>query len=168
MKKIMTIMMVAILGIVMASCTGKSASAEDVAAKVTSGQTLSEADYTVMIDYCIDYAKKAQPYFNVLNSGDATDSKAYTNAVNELANMASSAVYLDTFRKALDNADAAQLGEKNVQRLAEFANLEAMPIADISDSSMLNPDVVGDVVDMPSSDSSKVIATGAGEVVKAN
>lgn len=165
MKKLLTFMMIAFVSIIMVSCGSSSTYPKEIAAKIAAGETLTEADYSAMIDYCSDYAKKAQPYFNIINSGASTDSKEYVDATNELASMMSNAVYLDTFRKALTDADPAQLGESNVKKLAEFSNLEAMPIGDISDSTMLNPDVVGDIEDMPSSDSSGVIATGDGEVV---
>ena len=165
MKKLLTFMMVAFVSLIMVSCGSKTSDPKEVAAKIAAGQTLTEADYTAMIDYCSDYAKKAQPYFNVINGGAATDSKEYADATNELANMMSSAVYLDTFRKALTDADASQLGESNVKRMGEFSGLEAFPIADISDTTMMNPDVIGDIEDMPSSDSAGVIASGDGELV---
>ncbi|MBD5328287.1 MAG: hypothetical protein HDS03_00100 [Bacteroides sp.] len=168
MKKIMTMMMMAVVCLIMASCSGNSNSdPKAVADKIAAGETLTEADYTTMIDYCANYAEKAQPYFNTINSGAATDSKEYTDAVNELATMSSEAVYLDAFRKAITDADAAQLGEKNVRKVDELAKYEAFPIADVSDSAMMNPDVVGDIVDMPSNDSNGVIASGDGEVVVA-
>ena len=166
MKKIMTFMMMAVVCLIMASC-GSKTDPKAVADKIAAGEALTEADYTTMIDYCANYAEKAQPYFDVLNSGAATDSKEYADATNQLATMASEAVYLDIFRSAITAADAAQLGENNVKRVDELSKYEAFPIADVSDSGMLNPDVVGDIVDMPSNDSSNVIATGDGEVVEA-
>ena len=48
-----------------------------------------------------------------------------------------------------------------------MSKYEGFPLPEVSDSSMLNPDIVGDIVDMPA-DSSVVIADGDGELVKAN
>ena len=164
MKKVMTFMMMAVLCLIMASCGSKD-DAKAVSEKIAAGETLTEADYSTMIDYCATYAQKAQPYFNIINSGADTTSKEYADAASELAQMASDAVYLDTFRNALFAASAKQLGEKNVKKMEEFSNLEAMPISDITNRGMMNPDVVGDIEEMPASDTSNVIATGDGEVV---
>ena len=166
MKKLMTIMM-ALVCVLMVSCGNKANDPKEIADKITAGQTLSEADYSAMIAYCSDYATKAQPYFNVINSDVSTDSKEYVEALNSLADMKAKAVYLDTFREALEKADAEQLGKENVEKIAEFAKYEAFPISNISDSVMLNPAVIGDIEDMPNSDTSNVIATGDGEVVLA-
>lgn len=164
MKKVMTIMMMAFVCLIMASCGSKS-DPKAVSDKVLAGEQLTQADYATMIDYCSDYARKAQPYFDIINSGADTSSKEYTDAANELATMATNAVYLDTFRNALFKATAKELGEENVKKMDEFSKLEAFPISNITDTGMMNPDVVGDIEDMPSNDSSDVIATGDGEVV---
>lgn len=164
MKKVMTFMMMAVVCLIMASCGSKN-DAKSVADKIASGEALTEADYSTMIDYCSNYAEKAQPYFNIINSAADPASKEVADATNELANMATEAVYLDTFRTALEKADPKQLGEENLKKMEKFSSLEAFPIGDIPNVDMMNPDVVGDIVDMPSSDSSNVIATGDGEVV---
>ncbi|MDE6408983.1 MAG: hypothetical protein K2K81_01880 [Muribaculaceae bacterium] len=164
MKKLMTFMMMAVMCLIMASCGSKN-DPKAVADKIAAGEPLTEADYSAMIDYCADYAQKAQPYFNILNSGVDTTSKEYADATNELATMATDAVYLDAFRNALFSANAQQLGEKNVKKMEEFSSLEAFPISDISNTGMMNPNVVGDIEEMPASDTSNVIATGDGEVV---
>lgn len=157
-------MMMAVMCLIMASCGSKN-DAKAVADKIAAGEPLTEADYSTMIDYCADYAQKAQQYFNVLNSGADTSSKEYADATNELATMATDAVYLDAFRNTLFAANAEQLGEKNVKKMEEFSSLEAFPISDISNTGMMNPNVVGDIEEMPASDTSNVIATGDGEVV---
>lgn len=164
MKKVMTFMMMAVVCLIMASCSSKP-DPKDVADKIAAGQTLTEADYSTIIDYCGSFAEKAQPYYNVVNSDTDTSSKEYIDAVNELASMWSNAVYLPTFSTVLRNADAKELGEKNVAKADELSKFLAFPIPNIPDSPMMNPDVVGDIVDMPSSDTSNVIATGDGEVV---
>lgn len=165
MKKIMTMMAVA-LCFIMSACSGSS-NPEAVASKIEKGQALTEADYNTMIDYCGDYAEKAQKYFDIINAEPNDSTEAAINATNELANMYSSAKYLDVFRKAIFSADSKELGEKNEEKVNEFAKYEAFPIPGVSDSTMINPDVIGDIVDMPA-DSSTVIADGDGELVKAN
>lgn len=149
--------------IILASCSGKE-DYKTVAEKIASGATLDQKDYSTMIDYCADYAEKAQPYFDIINSNDETN-KEYIDASGSLAEMASKAIYLDTFRQALFAANADELGEANVKRMDELSKYEAFPIADVSNQGMLNPDVVGDIEDMPATDTGNVIATGDGEVV---
>ncbi|MDE7413115.1 MAG: hypothetical protein K2N05_04905 [Muribaculaceae bacterium] len=167
MKKLMTIL-TAFLCVILSSCGGsKAVDPKDVAEKLSAGEPLTEQDYTAMIDYCADYAQKAQPFFDVLNSGVDTTSKEYADATNSLADMESKAVYLDAFRNAIRNATPEQLGEENVRLIEKSSKLEAFPLPGVPDSTLMNPDVVGDIVDMPSSDSSGVIADGDGEVVLA-
>ncbi|MDE6716770.1 MAG: hypothetical protein K2J70_01125, partial [Muribaculaceae bacterium] len=89
------------------------------------------------------------------------------DATKSLANMITKAVYLDTFRNAIENATPEQLGKKNVEKVKDFSKLEAFPLPAVSDSILLNPDVVGDIEDMPATDSNGVIANGDGEVVLA-
>lgn len=166
MKKIMTMMAVA-LCFIMASCAGSATDPSAVASKIEKGQSLTEADYSSMIDYCADYAEKAQKYYDIINAEPNDSTEAAINATNELANLYSSAKYLDVFRKAIFAADSKELGEKNEEKVNEYAKYEAFPIPGVADSTMLNPDVIGDIVDMPA-DSSAVVAEGDGELVKAN
>ncbi|MDE6297966.1 MAG: hypothetical protein K2L89_08970 [Muribaculaceae bacterium] len=166
MKKVLTMMMMAVVCLIMTSCK-TDADYKSVADKISAGESLTESDYSVMIDYCADYAEKAQPYFDVINSGADPSSKEYADATNALADMSANAVYLDTFRNAIFSATADQLGESNVKKLDSLSKYEAMPIGDVSDSAMLNPDVVGDIEDMPATDTGNVIANGDGEVVVA-
>lgn len=166
MKKVITMVMMAVVCLIMTSCK-TDADYKSIADKISAGEALTESDYSMIIDYCADYAEKAQPYFDTLNSGANTDSKAYIDATNALADMNAKAVYLDTFRNALYSATAEQLGESNVKKMDSLSKFEAMPIGDVSDSAMLNPDVVGDIEDMPATDTGNVIANGDGEVVVA-
>lgn len=166
MKKIMTILTV-FLSVILASCSGNGVDPKTVAEKISAGEPLTEADYSVMIDYCADYAQKAQPYFDITNSGVSTTSKEYASASESLADMMSKAVYLDTFRTAIENASPEALGKENVKKIEGFSKLEAFPLPALSDSVMLNPDVVGDIEEMPTTDTTGVIANGDGEVVLA-
>lgn len=165
MKKILTLLTV-FACVILSSCSSGT-DAKGVAEKLEKGETLTEQDYKVMIEYCGDYAKKAQTYFDILNSEPNDSTEAAIKATDELANLNSSATYLDIFRKAIYAGDENELGSKNVELVKEYSNYEAFPLPAISDSSMLNPDVIGDVVEMPV-DSSAVIASGDGEVVESN
>lgn len=162
MKKI-AFMLMAVVCMIAVSC-GKSVDPAAVADRIQSGETLTQEDYTAMIDYCADYAKKAQKYYDIINAPQ-TDSLAAADATSQLATLAQKNIYLDTFRTALENADASQLGEANVKKVNELYKYEAFPIPDISDSAMLNPAVVGDIEEMPANDTGAVIATGDGEAV---
>lgn len=160
--------MVTLLCVMMASCGGKGVDPQVVAQKIENGETLTHEDYASMIDYCGDYAVKAQKYFDIINAEPNDSTSEAIKASDELAGMYADAKYLDMFRTALTDADEQRLGAANSKKIAEYAKYEAFPIADISDTTMLNPDIVGDIEQMPAEDTAGVIATGDGEVVEAN
>lgn len=165
MKKILTIA-AACFCLLLAACGSKNVDPAVVAQKIERGETLTDADYKSMIDYCGDYAREAQKYYDIINA-EANDSTAEAiKASDELAALYAKTPYLDTFRNAISKATEADMGKENALRAEKLSEFEAFPIDDVSDSALLNPDVVGDVVDMPATDSTGVIASGAGEAVK--
>lgn len=165
MKKILTVM-AACFCLLLGACGTKNVDPALIAQKIERGETLTDADYKSMIDYCGDYAQKAQKYYDIINA-EANDSTAEAvKASDELAALYARTPYLDTFRNALSNATEADMGAENAKRAEKLSEFEAFPIDDVNDSALLNPEVIGDVVDMPTTDSTGVIAGGAGEAVK--
>ena len=166
MKKLMTAV-AAFFCLIMSSCGGGNAvDVASVASRLASGETLTEADYTSMINYCEDYAKKAQGYYDVINAAPNDSTAEAIKATNSLADLMAGAKYLEPFRKALFAANAQELGSENARRMEELSKYEAFPIADVSDSTMMNPEQVGDVVETPNSDTTGVVAAGDGVAVK--
>ncbi len=168
--KAFKIFAVAALGLIMASCGGSTPTAEEVAAKVESKAELSNKDYQVMIDYCGDYAEKAQRYFDIINEEPNDSTQEAIKATDDLASLYANAKYLDLFRNVIFNSDAAQMGSANAEKAAELAKkYEAFPVPAVSTDSLLNPQVVGEVIDMPSvatTDSTGELGQAEAEVVK--
>lgn len=151
------------------SCTQKDPTPEEVATKIDTKEVLTKADYTTIINYCGEYAKKAQQYFDIINaeSNDSTD--AATKATDNLANLYASYKYLDSFRTTLASTDLTKLGNENEKKVNEFAKYEAFPLPQGAGANLQNPNVEGMIEDMPqqgSKEAQTVIATSDGEAVK--
>lgn len=164
LKSAMTLMFVLIL----ASCGSKTPSAEDVAKKIDAQETLTQADYTAMIDYCGKYAQEAQKYFDQINAQPNDSTAAAVEATNKLADLYASYTYLDQFRTALYATSDAQLSPENEKKLNEYASYEAFPLPSGEGKALENPDVVGMIEQTPNTDSTGVISTGVGEAVDVN
>lgn len=169
MKNVMKIMTALMMVVLFASCGGdKTPTAEEVFNKVQNKETLTQADYTVMIEYVGDYSKKAQEYFNKINASANDNSPEYVKAFNDLSTLYGKYPYLDSFRTALYNVPDGMLDPENQAIVNEFANDEAFPLPKGEGVSLENPDVQGMVQDMPNtafSDSTGVVSTGIGEAV---
>lgn len=165
MKKIQLFLMgLVILGL--GSCAKQYPTAAEVATRIDSHQALTQGDYTTMIDYCGDYAKAAQRYFDIINEQSSDSTGEYSRAVSELASLRAANPYLDMFQTAIYAADDSQLGNKNVEKVNEYQKYQAFPLPDGSGASLNTPGVEGEIMDMPSNQNSHVIATPDGEAVK--
>lgn len=156
---------VALISVVLVSCSGSAPTAEQVAQKIDSKETLSEADYSTMIEYCGEYAKKAQKYYDIINAQANDSTSEYSRAAQDLVTLKSEHPYVDMFRTAIYAADDSQIGEKNVKLVKEYEKYQAFPLPEGSGEDLNQPGVVGDIEEMPASDTSGVISEGAGEVV---
>ncbi len=163
--KILKTLCAALMCMAFASCSQNLPSPEQVAQKIDSNETLTEADYTTMIDYCGDYSKKAQEYFDLINAQPSDSTAEYTRASEELANLYSANPYIDIFRSAIYAANDSAIGAKNVAKVKEFEKYQAFPLPEGEGASLNQPGVVGDIVETPNNDSSAVIAAGIGEEV---
>lgn len=152
MKKIGMYLML-VLALVATSCSSKKAS-EEVAQKITSGQTLDEKDYGVIIEYLGEFAEKAQPIQDKINNSD----NATPALDSELAQLHSEYPLTGVFNTALEKSNEAVVGEKNVKLLEKYAPLEWFTAPSWLS---VNPDssVAGEIVEMPSTDDSAVVAS---------
>lgn len=64
--------MTAIMMAVMISCSGGNSDPKSIHEKITNGSELNQSDYSVMIDYMADGAKKAIDVFNSESIEDMT------------------------------------------------------------------------------------------------
>lgn len=155
----------ALLCVAFAACSGSAPTPAEVAAKIDSHGSLSESDYGVMIDYCGDYAKSAQQFFDIINAQPSDSTAEYSRAAQDLATLKANSPYIDMFRTAIYVAADSQLGEKNLKKISEYQKYEAFPLPEGSGPDLTQPGVVGDIVEMPDTDTTAVIATGDGEAV---
>ena len=72
----------------------------DVAAKISSGATLTQAEYTTVIDYLGHFAKSAQPLQDQINNLPAGDPKA-VELQQQLDRLKEKDIYLDLFSSML-------------------------------------------------------------------
>lgn len=148
----------------MAACGNNLPSPEEVANRINTGESLSEKDYSQMIEYCGVYSEKAQKYFDIINA-QPNDSTAETiKATDQLAALYGEYTYIDLFRGRLEQTELSQLGAENEKKVNGYAKYEAFPLPIGAGEALENPDVVGMIEQTPE-DSSAVIATGAGEAV---
>lgn len=149
------------LGLVMWACGGDSAS--KVASAIKDGSALTPDDYTVMIDYCGKYATEAQKLQDRINTLAPTSGEA-AKLTDELAALSGKYPYLNEFFAKIPSCSKEEIGEKNVDKINSLAPMTWFSAPDWADASD-NADVVGSIVDMPSSDTAGVIAVGDGEAV---
>lgn len=165
MKNILKSIAAVALVVLIAACGQKTPTAQQVADSINANKELTEADYTCMVDYCGDYAKDAQQYFDIINSQPNDSTAEAIKASDALASLYEKYSYIDLFRTKLENTDVSALGEKNAKKVSEYAALEAFPLPGGEEQKLISPDVEGMVEQMPA-ESTEVIATGAGEAVK--
>jgi hypothetical protein len=160
--KVMKLFAMLAIVLLMAACGG-SDTASKVASKIRSGEALTEADYTEMIEYCGKYATEAQKLQDRINVLSPTSEEA-GKLTNELADLTQKTEYAGLFNDKISACTKEEIGEKNVALVNKYAPLTwfvAPGWADLAPAS----DVEGSIVDMPSTDTTGVIATGAGEMV---
>lgn len=165
----MQLMSVALLMVMMVvACGSKVPTPEQVAQKIDNKETLSESDYTSMIDYCGEYAEKAQSLFDVINAQPNDSTEAAVKATSDMAALYAKYPYLDMFRTALANTDVTALGKDNEKKVNEYAKYQAFPLPGGEGADLQNPDVVGMIEQTPATDTTGVIASGDGEAVDIN
>ena len=165
MKNILKSVAAVALVVLMAACGEKTPTADQVATSINTNKELTEADYACMVDYCGDYAKDAQHYFDIINSQPNDSTADAIKAADGLASLYEKYSYIDLFLTKLESTDISVMGEKNAKKINEYAALEAFPLPGGEEANMLSPDVEGVIEQMPA-ESTAVIANGAGEAVK--
>lgn len=155
----------ALVCLLFAMCGSKNSSPEEVARRIDAKEALSQDDYRTIIDYCGEYAKTAQQYFDIIDSQASESTPEAVKAAADLAAVYGKYKYIDMFRNALFNVDESQLDARNVKNVKEYSGYEAFPLPGGAGEALEDPDVVGDIEQMPASDTSGVISQGDGEAV---
>lgn len=160
-KGVMTLLLV----LAMVSCGSRIPDPSAVSVKIDGGQTLSESDYTSMIDYCGKYAAEAQKYFDIINAQPSDSTAAAVKATGDLADLYARYTYLDQFRNTLSQTDVSAMGAGNEKKVNEYARYQAFPLPVGEGADLRDPAVVGMIQDMPLTDTAQEISTGDGEAV---
>lgn len=154
-----------LLVVLIASCSSKVPTADEVYNKVKNGETLTQQDYTAMIDYVGQYAQKALDYQNKINAQPNDSTAEYIKMSNDWANLYQKYPYLNEFRQCLANANMDDFDAENQQLINQYANDPSFPLPAGEGVALEGAqNVNGMIQDMPQ-DSSKVISTGDGEAV---
>lgn len=161
MKGVMALMLVC----VMAACGSKVPSVESVASRLSANESLSQADYTAMIDYCGKYAEEAQKYYDAINAQPNDSTVEAISAAGDLASLYAKYTYLDQFRTALAQTDISQLGAENEKKVNEYAKYQGFPLPVGEGANLEDPNVVGMIEQTPATDTTGVISQGDGEAV---
>lgn len=155
MKKKIQLLFMAMAALFMISSCGSDHVA-DVAAKISSGATLTQAEYTTVIDYLGHFAKSAQPLQDQINNLPAGDPKA-VELQQQLDRLKEKDIYLDLFSSMLARTPQAQLGADNVALVNRYAGYEWFDAPDWAEITT-DPRAAGIELQTPSSDSVSVVA----------
>lgn len=156
MKKLGLICCLALFGaLLMTSCGGAGTAAQDksIEDKLENGGELTTEDYSRMINYVGEFARKAQTYAESTNP----------QAAEELAQLRDEYPYLMMFRDCIENTPVDKLTDSNLAEVAKYAGLIefSTPIGyDIS----TNPEAAGIEVAVP--DTTNGVVAGAVDTIK--
>ena len=160
------LLMIGLIGLIMASCSS-SEEAKRVNDRITDGETLTQEDYSVIIDYLGNFAEKAQPLQDAIDNLPA-DSEEAEAKTGELADLRLKYPYYDVFNRVLSRSTKAEVGEDNVAKTDAYAKYFWFTAPDWA-SVETDPEVAGLIEEMPSPDSTlsdEVVAQGDGVAVK--
>ncbi|MDE6576898.1 MAG: hypothetical protein K2J82_09565 [Muribaculaceae bacterium] len=159
--KVIKMLSVLAVFLLMAACGSKDA--QSVEQKIKDGAQLTEADYTEMIEYCGKFAEEAQKIQDKINALPADDS-AQGTLTDQMAALSQKFPLTESFSEKITNATKEEMGEKNVELVNKYAPLMWFSAPDWAEVPN-NVNVDGFIEDMPSTDSTGVIATGDGVAV---
>lgn len=145
--------------LLMTACGG-SDGASKVAEKIKSGEKLTEADYTEMIDYCGRFAEEAQKVQDQIDNLPA-ESDGTFKLEEKMTDLSNSFPYTSVFFEKIVSSTQEEVGEKNAEKIKVYAPLMwfSAPAWAISGE---DNNVVGFIEDMPSTDSTGVISESDG------
>lgn len=161
-KNITMLFAMLVVALLTGACGGDEA--KKVASKIDGGDKLTEKDYTVMIDYCGKYAEDAQRLQDKINVLSPTSEEA-GKLTDKVAELSGKFPLASKFFEAISNSTEQEVGAENVKRINKLAALTWFVAPEWADAGD-NSDVVGDIVEMPDSDTAGVISAGDGEAVK--
>lgn len=119
--KTFRLFLLAAVAVLAAACSG-SHGADAVADKIAKGEVLTQSDYTLLINYCGDFATKAQAIQDKIDNLASGDSAARP-LEEELAALSDKYPYNAEFFKALKASTPEEVGSENMKKVDELSSL---------------------------------------------
>lgn len=160
LKTLKVLLLAMVAGLAITACNSSS-EADAVAKKIEQGETLTQSDYTVIIDYMGQFAEKAQPIQDQINNLPAGDAKAQP-FVEQFDKLKASYPLLEKFTGILDKASAETVGADNVALVDKYAGYEWFTSPNWA-TIQTDPEAAGLEVQMPENDSNGVVAGAVDE-----
>lgn len=161
MKTIRILLLAIVAGLMVVACSNRE-EAVKVAEKIQKGETLTQGDYTCMIEYLGKFAEAAQPIQDNINNLPYGDSKA-AEYQKELDDLKAKNEYLTLFNNELAKTPQATLGAENVQLVDKYAGYEWFTAPDWANIET-DPEAAGIEVQTPPTDTTGVVAGAVDEV----
>ena len=120
MKTFRLFLLAAII-VIAAACSG-SHGADAVADKLANGETLTQSDYTLLINYCGDYATKAQVIQDKIDNLASGDPAA-KSLNEELTELSDKYPHTAEFFMALKSSTPEEVGSENMKKVDELSSL---------------------------------------------
>lgn len=143
------------------ACSGRG-EANKVAQKIEKGETLSQDDYTCVIEYLGKFAKEAQPIQDKINNLPA-ESPAAADIQKQLDKLRAENPHLDLFKSVLAKASQSELGAENVALVDKYAGYEWFTSPDWA-TIQTNPAAAGIEMETPDNDTNGVVAGAVDEL----
>lgn len=157
----MLMLVMSAAGLVSTACSNKD-TAEKVAEKIENGETLSQGDYTCLIEYLGNFAEKAQPVQDKINNLPAGDAAAEQFSAR-LSDIKEEFPLVDKFNSVLGSAKPEEIGADNVALVDKYAGYEWFTAPSWA-VEQTDPEAAGIELESPSSDTGGVVAGAVDEV----
>lgn len=144
----------------MTSCSETSLKEDqNIAYKIENKETLTDEDYSVMIDYVGAYAEKAQKYVDMqINGTDLSEAAAGMQELNHEYPL------LNTFRNCIRFTPAADMTPENLEKVQKYAGYIEFSAPAGFTIQTAGPDDAGDQVEAPQEENG--VVAGAVDEVK--
>lgn len=124
MKKI-KLLLLAILSVAASSFVASCSNSEEagkVADKITRGEVLTQSDFSILIDYCGDFAQKAQTIQDKIDNLPDND-PALKALDSDLTALKSEYPHTGLFFKTLKASTPEEVGSENVKKVDGYSSL---------------------------------------------
>lgn len=157
----MLMLVMAAAGLVSTACGNKD-EAGRVAEKIEKGESLTQGDYSCVIEYLGKFAEKAQPVQDEINNLPAGDAAAEKFSAR-LAEIRKEYPLVDTFNSVLERTTPEEVGADNVALVDKYAGYEWFTAPSWA-VEQTDPGVGGIELEAPSGDTGNVVAGAVDEV----